>query len=132
MKAATSAADARAILASGELGFPLVVKADGLAAGKGVVVAADGDEAEAAIRRSDRGSRASRWPPGSWTSGGFFDLLGVRPDRADALIADGHRLRVYVPYGTYWYEYSVRRLQENPKIAGYVAGDLGRSLLRRR
>jgi proline dehydrogenase len=31
---------------------------------------------------------------------------------------------VYVPYGTHWYEYSVRRLQENPKIAGYVAGDL--------
>ena len=39
----------------------------------------------------------------------------------------GHRLRVYVPYGTQWYEYSIRRLQENPKIAGYVAADtLGR------
>ena len=34
------------------------------------------------------------------------------------------------PYGRQWYEYSLRRLQENPKIAGYVAGDLGRSLLR--
>jgi proline dehydrogenase len=53
----------------------------------------------------------------------FQMLLGVRPDRADELVADGHRLRVYVPYGTHWYEYSVRRLQENPKIAGYVAGD---------
>jgi proline dehydrogenase len=37
-----------------------------------------------------------------------------------------------VPYGRQWYEYSFRRLQENPKIAGYVAGDLGRSLFRRR
>ncbi len=62
----------------------------------------------------------------------FQMLLGVRPDRADTLVAEGHRLRVYVPYGTQWYEYSMRRLQENPKIAGYVAADtvgrlLGRS-----
>lgn len=59
-------------------------------------------------------------------------LLGVRPDLADELVADGHRLRVYVPFGRHWYEYSVRRLQENPKIAGYVAGDLLRSVVGRR
>jgi proline dehydrogenase len=53
----------------------------------------------------------------------FQMLLGVAADRADALVAAGHRLRVYVPYGTQWYEYSIRRLQENPKIAGYVAAD---------
>ncbi len=53
----------------------------------------------------------------------FQMLLGVRPDRADELVAEGHRLRVYVPYGQYWYEYSLRRLQENPKIAGYVTAD---------
>ena len=41
---------ARRVVASGELGFPVVVKADGLAAGKGVVVAADAAEAAAAIR----------------------------------------------------------------------------------
>ena len=35
----------------------------------------------------------------------------------------GHRLRIYVPYGRQWYEYSLRRLQENPKIAGYIAVD---------
>ena len=51
-------------------------------------------------------------------------LLGVRRERGDELVADGHRLRVYVPFGQRWYEYSLRRLQENPKIAGYVAGDL--------
>ena len=38
------------LIARGELGFPVVVKADGLAAGKGVVVAADRAEADAAIR----------------------------------------------------------------------------------
>jgi phosphoribosylamine--glycine ligase len=44
-----SAADARAIVRGGEFGFPVVLKADGLAAGKGVVVAGDIDEADAAI-----------------------------------------------------------------------------------
>jgi phosphoribosylamine--glycine ligase len=45
-----SSADARAIVASGAFGLPVVLKADGLAAGKGVVVAADAEEADAAIR----------------------------------------------------------------------------------
>jgi proline dehydrogenase len=53
----------------------------------------------------------------------FQMLLGVRAARGDELVRAGHRLRVYVPYGTHWYEYSLRRLQENPKIAGYVAAD---------
>ena len=51
-------------------------------------------------------------------------LLGVRVDRARQLVADSHPLRVYVPYGEQWYEYSLRRLQENPKVAGYVARDV--------
>jgi proline dehydrogenase len=62
----------------------------------------------------------------------FQMLLGVRPELGDRLAAEGHRLRIYVPYGRQWYEYSLRRLQENPKIAGYVAGDVFRSLVRRR
>ena len=61
----------------------------------------------------------------------FQMLLGVRADRADELVAAGHRLRVYVPYGTHWYQYSVRRLQENPKMAGYVAADLFGRVFRR-
>jgi phosphoribosylamine--glycine ligase len=48
----TNAADATAIVASGELGFPIVVKADGLAAGKGVVVASSRDDALVAIREA--------------------------------------------------------------------------------
>ncbi|HEY0415213.1 MAG TPA: proline dehydrogenase family protein [Gaiellaceae bacterium] len=62
----------------------------------------------------------------------FQMLLGVRPDRADQLVAAGHKLRVYVPYGMHWYEYSLRRLQENPAIAGYVAGDVVARVVGRR
>ena len=57
----------------------------------------------------------------------FQMLLGVRPRLGDELVAEGHRLRIYVPFGRHWYAYSLRRLQENPKIAGYIAADtLGR------
>ena len=58
-------------------------------------------------------------------------LLGVRGDRARELVAAGHPLRVYVPYGQQWYEYSLRRLQENPKVAGYVARDVVGRVFRR-
>ena len=53
----------------------------------------------------------------------FQMLLGVRELAANRLVEDGHRLRIYVPFGEHWYRYSLRRLQENPKIAGYVASD---------
>ena len=53
----------------------------------------------------------------------FQMLLGVRPQRGTELAEGGHRLRIYVPYGEEWYAYSLRRLQENPKIAGYIASD---------
>ena len=57
----------------------------------------------------------------------FQMLLGVREQLGNGLVRDGHRLRIYVPYGSHWYRYSLRRLQENPKIAGYIAADtLGR------
>jgi proline dehydrogenase len=58
----------------------------------------------------------------------FQMLLGVRPEVGDELVREGHRLRIYVPFGRQWYEYSLRRLQENPKIAGYVALDTLRRL----
>ena len=59
----------------------------------------------------------------------FQMLLGVRPAMGDALVRGGHRLRIYTPFGRQWYAYSLRRLQENPKIAGYIAADtVGRLL----
>jgi proline dehydrogenase len=48
-------------------------------------------------------------------------LLGVREQRRDQLVAEGHRLRVYVPFGEHWYAYSLRRLQESPAMAGTIA-----------
>jgi proline dehydrogenase len=57
----------------------------------------------------------------------FQMLLGVREQLGNRIVREGHRLRIYVPYGRQWYSYSLRRLQENPKIAGYIAADtLGR------
>lgn len=50
----------------------------------------------------------------------FQMLLGVDEELRDFIVNSGHRLRVYVPFGRQWYAYSVRRLQENPQIAGYV------------
>jgi len=59
----------------------------------------------------------------------FQMLLGVAENARRRLIADGHHLRVYVPYGRAWYAYSVRRLKENPSIAGYVARDVIRAIV---
>ncbi len=49
----------------------------------------------------------------------FQMLLGVREPMRDQILRR-HPLRVYVPFGPDWYDYSVRRLRENPKIAGHV------------
>ena len=50
----------------------------------------------------------------------FQMLLGVDPLLRRILIGEGHRLRVYVPYGRDWYAYSTRRLKENPAIARHI------------
>lgn len=50
----------------------------------------------------------------------FQVLLGVEEGLRNVLVAAGHRLRVYVPYGRDWYAYSMRRLRENPEVAGHV------------
>ena len=56
----------------------------------------------------------------------FQMLLGVDEELRDILLAGGHRLRVYVPYGRDWYAYSMRRLRENPEVAKHIIrGTLG-------
>jgi proline dehydrogenase len=50
----------------------------------------------------------------------FQMLLGVDEELRRILLAGGHRLRVYVPYGRDWYPYSMRRLRENPEVARHV------------
>lgn len=59
----------------------------------------------------------------------FQMLLGVEEDLRRTLLGAGHRVRVYVPFGEHWHAYSVRRLRENPEIAGHVAkATMGRIL----
>jgi proline dehydrogenase len=50
----------------------------------------------------------------------FQMLYGVRSKLSDQIVADGHRLRIYVPFGEHWYAYSIRRFKENPQITRYV------------
>lgn len=50
----------------------------------------------------------------------FQMLLGVRPELRQRLVREGHKVRLYVPFGEHWYGYSTRRFKENPEIAGYV------------
>jgi proline dehydrogenase len=58
----------------------------------------------------------------------FQMLLGVEEELRRILVSAGHKVRVYVPFGEDWYEYSTRRLKENPKVARYVAEDVIGSL----
>ena len=68
------------------------------------------DGAQAMIR--DLGLRKDQYE--------FQMLLGVRPELRRTLVREGHKVRVYVPFGEHWYGYSTRRFKENPEIAGYV------------
>lgn len=54
----------------------------------------------------------------------FQMLLGVAGTMRDRLVAAGHPVRIYVPFGVRWYAYSMRRLRENPQIAAHVVGNL--------
>ena len=54
----------------------------------------------------------------------FQMLLGVAGTLREQLVARGHPMRVYVPFGDRWYAYSLRRLRENPNIAGHVVSNL--------
>ena len=50
----------------------------------------------------------------------FQMLLGVRGNLRRKLAKEGHRTRIYIPYGEKWYEYSIRRLKENPTVAIHI------------
>ena len=58
----------------------------------------------------------------------FQMILGVQEELRKILVEAGHRVRVTVLFGKDWYEYSLRRLKENPTIAGYVTKDVLGSL----
>jgi proline dehydrogenase len=54
----------------------------------------------------------------------FQMLLGVAKTMRTKLVEKGHSLRVYVPFGVRWFDYSMRRLRENPQIAGHLVRNL--------
>jgi proline dehydrogenase len=50
----------------------------------------------------------------------FQMLYGVTPRLRESIVANGHKMRVYVPFGKKWFGYSTRRLKENPKMASHI------------
>jgi proline dehydrogenase len=62
----------------------------------------------------------------------FQMLYGVRRDLQDKLVRDGYRLRVYVPFGTQWYPYLMRRLAERPANVAFITGNIVREMVGRR
>ncbi len=54
----------------------------------------------------------------------FQMLLGVSNKLCNQIADDGYDMRIYVPFGEKWYTYSIRRLKENPKMAGYIIKNL--------
>ena len=62
----------------------------------------------------------------------FQMLYGVRRDLQQQLVRDGYRMRVYVPFGTQWYPYLMRRLAERPANVAFITGNVVREALRRR
>ena len=62
----------------------------------------------------------------------FQMLYGVRRDLQQGLVADGWRIRVYVPFGTQWYPYLMRRLAERPANLMFLTGNMLRETFSRR
>lgn len=62
----------------------------------------------------------------------FQMLYGVRRDLQDALVREGWRMRVYVPFGTQWYPYLMRRLAERPANVAFLTGSVMREMISRR
>ena len=50
----------------------------------------------------------------------FQMLYGVTPKQRQSLVDQGHKLRVYVPFGKHWFGYSTRRLKENPAMVSHI------------
>ena len=80
----------------------------------------------AIIEEARRFARQERIPPERYE---FQMLYGVRRDLQEALVREGYRMRVYVPFGTQWYPYLMRRLAERPANIAFLAGNIVREML---
>jgi proline dehydrogenase len=59
----------------------------------------------------------------------FQMLYGVRRDLQEQLVGEGYGMRVYVPFGTQWYPYLMRRLAERPANVAFITGNIAREML---
>jgi len=77
-------------------------------------------------------NEAKRWAKEQGIAKDRFEfqmLYGVRRDLQDSLVRDGYRMRVYVPFGTQWYPYLMRRLAERPANVAFITGNVIREAL---
>ncbi len=72
------------------------------------------------------GEDRARWFDRSPDEFEFQLLYGVRTEEQARLAAEGYTVRVYVPYGTQWYPYLMRRLAERPANVGFFIRAVGR------
>ena len=79
-------------------------------------------------------NEAKRWAKEQGIAKDRFEfqmLYGIRRDLQQSLVKEGYRMRVYIPYGTQWYPYLMRRLAERPANVAFITGNVVREALRR-
>jgi len=84
---------------------------------------------EAIIAKAKRFAKANRLTSKQFE---FQMLYGVRRDLQDQLVREGYRMRVYVPFGTQWYPYLMRRLAERPANMAFLTGNVLKEMVARR
>jgi proline dehydrogenase len=81
---------------------------------------------EAIIREARRFAKQNQIAP---TRFEFQMLYGIRRDLQHQLVREGYRMRVYVPFGTQWYPYLMRRLAERPANVAFLTGNLVKEMV---
>ena len=84
---------------------------------------------EAIIREAKRFAKEKNIPADRYE---FQMLYGVRRDLQDRLVREGYRMRVYVPFGTQWYPYLMRRLAERPANVAFITGNVVKEIVGKR
>ena len=83
---------------------------------------------ERMVRETRRFARENDIAPDKFE---FQMLYGVRRDLQEKLVRDGYRMRVYVPFGTQWYPYLMRRLAERPANVAFITGNVLKEMVSR-
>jgi proline dehydrogenase len=81
---------------------------------------------EAIIAEAKRFAKAEGIGPDRFE---FQMLYGVRRDLQEQLVREGYRMRCYVPFGTQWYPYLMRRLAERPANMMFMAGNVVKEMV---